>query len=402
MSPNKEITVRYNLAETSDFIAEEGIGKKATLDFTNGSTSDTLAIAIVPDNVAETNGTITLTLVDDTANPRTYKVAAAPANTKAISVKDDDALPFISIAAENGGVAENAGPATFEISATGLTASTTLMINATPKEDGGDFIKDAYEVATDFSVTFYDYDGDDVYTGTLTLAVVDDQSMQVNLLKDNTDGGPTGSIKLELNVVSTDYRLGSTTEGTKKIWDNETPELHVSADYTVTEGDNVMVGFIIANNVSPNDQFLVHFDLVRSGGDFLAEYGTDKTAMVSFAGSGRDDTINFTLINDDVAEDNGTITFTLKPDTTGEVDYTVAAAPDNSDVINVIDDDSLPEVSIAADSGSVAENVIGGNASFMLTATGLTADTTLEINATPNENGEDFLRKYCCWKSKRL
>ena len=48
--------------------------------------------------------------------------------------------------------------------------------------------------------------------------------------------------------------------------------------------------------------------------------------------------------------------------------------------ITIYDDDSPPTIMIAADSGDVAESA--GNANFKLTATGLTANATLMINAT--------------------
>ena len=388
ISPNNYIFADYNLTESSDFINREGDELTAVLDFTNGSTTHPVSFPIISDDITEDDGTITLTLIEDTSDPIIYKVAAAPNNSKSLTVIDDDSLPVVSINAENGGVLENAGPAVFNLTATGLTTSTTFMINATPKEDGGDFIKDVYETATDFSVTFTDSDGDEIYTGELTLAVVDEQSMQVNLLKNNDDSGATGNIKLELNAGSTSYRLGSTTEGSIDVWDDETPELHVSADHTITEGDNVTAQFIIANTFSPNSRFMLHFDLAESGGDFITEDALNKTTEVNFESSARDYTLSFTLTNDDVEEANGTITLTINPDTTGEVDYTVDPA-DNSGTITVIDDDSLPEISIVADNGGIAENE--GPAMFSLTTTDLSADETLVINATPDENGEDFL-----------
>ena len=47
------------------------------------------------------------------------------------------------------------------LSATGLSATTTLVINATPAEDGSDFLSDAIaDTATEYSVEFSDSDND--------------------------------------------------------------------------------------------------------------------------------------------------------------------------------------------------------------------------------------------------
>ena len=67
----------------------------------------------------------------------------------------------------------------------------------------------------------------------------------------------------------------------------------------------------------------------------------------------------------------------------------VASSPDNSATVTVIDDESIPIISIMADSGGFGESA--NQAPFKLTATGLTSTTTLMINATPAENGHDFL-----------
>ena len=153
VSPNKIITVRYDLAETSDFIEDEATGKNESLDFSNQTKEVTLSIPIVSDTEVESNGTITVTLIADNANPIAYTVGAAPNNSAVVNVVDDDSLPLIEILADSGNVGENVGPANFKLTATGLTVDTTLEINATPAEDGSDFLTDAVASTTsDFSV----------------------------------------------------------------------------------------------------------------------------------------------------------------------------------------------------------------------------------------------------------
>ena len=97
---------------------------------------------------------------------------------------------------------------------------------------------------------------------------------------------------------------------------------------------------------------------------------------------------------DDVVEPDGSITVTLADDenmVNGEVvvTYSPAESPNHAGTVTVLDGDDLPSIAILADSGGVGE--IAGTATFNLTATGITSDTTLSINATPAESGSDFL-----------
>ena len=99
--------------------------------------------------------------------------------------------------------------------------------------------------------------------------------------------------------------------------------------------------------------------------------------------------VDFTipLINDTDTEDNAPILVTLRADQGIGTSYTVGNS--RFDTVYVIDDDSLPVVTIMADNGVVVES--DAIANFMLSATGLLNDATLDINVTPTEDGSDFL-----------
>ena len=380
-SPNRSVTIQYDLAESHDFIANEGTGKSADLDFSNGATEATLSIPITNDSNTETNGTITVTLIADTANPATYYVASSPDHTAEVRVIDDDSLPVVEITATNGAVAESTGTANFELTATGLSATTILSINATPAEDGSDFLTDQVAgTPADFMVEFSDSDGDDNYTGQLPITL------------DNDDvGEATGNIKVTLNTdpdAEKTYTLGSIIEGTITIWDDDTPELKVTAGNAVTETDNVSASFTISAEVSPNDMVSVRYNLAESQ-DFIAIEGTEKSETLDFSNGATEATLAIPIINDDTAEDNGTITVTLIADNASPIKYQVAPAPNNSAQLNVYDDDSPPTIMITADSGNVVEG--DGTARFMLSATGLLTTTEIEVYATPAEVDGNYL-----------
>ena len=125
------------------------------------------------------------------------------------------------------------GPAKFKLVAGRLSATTTLMINATPAEgtdktgNNHDFLAAAVEnTESIFTVEFTDQ-GNGIYFGELAVAV------------DNDDvGEATGSIKLTIheNQAKT-YQLGRVTEGTITVWDDDAPELSISGRNSVVEGD---------------------------------------------------------------------------------------------------------------------------------------------------------------------
>ena len=167
--------LRYESAESSDFLDNEGADKTKQLNFTNGATEATLSIDIDPDDIAEDNGTISVTLSPDNMASIKYTVAPAPNDSATITIYDDDSPPTISMTAENGEIAENAGPAQFMLSATGLSATTTLLINATPTEVAGDFLTgDISDTARNFSVEFSDPDGDSTYHGEFSVPIHND------------------------------------------------------------------------------------------------------------------------------------------------------------------------------------------------------------------------------------
>ena len=91
--------------------------------------------------------------------------------------------------------------------------------------------------------------------------------------------------------------------------------------------------------------------LLREGRNLITNPSLD------FTGGKKEVTFPVTITSDDIAEVNGTFTMTLKPDSSNPINYTVAASPDNSATINVLDDESLPVITIEAHSGEVGEHL---------------------------------------------
>ena len=339
-----------------------------------------LPISITNDSAPEDNGTVTITLIADKATQIKYTVAPSPNNSAEVTVYDDDSPPTITIVADSGDVAESNRNAGFRLTATGLLTDSTLVINATPAEDGSDFLRSVIEGRADnFSVAFTDDDGDSTYEGELSIPLDDDEISEM-----------TGDFKLTLNnaPVSIDpYRLGSTTEGTITVWDDDAPELKITAGNQITEAENVSADFVISAEVSPNQTITVLYNLSESH-EFIESEGMGKTANLDFSNNATEATLSIPITSDADVEDDGTITVTLTPDNLDTLTYTLASSPNHTAIVSVVDDD-LPIIVVDANSGAIAESNV--TAPFKLSATGLSSNTTLTIKATPNEVGYDFL-----------
>ena len=364
-----KITVYYTPSQTGNFLGGGLIADTPTsieLDFADGTTA-ILPVPIANDDLDEPDGSISIKLENDGRMENgqpviTYSIDESLENSGTVKIVDDDSLPIISIVADNGDVAESTGSAKFMLTATGFNndSNLPLSINATPAEDGSDFLTDSIaDIATDFSVEFSDIDGDNIFTGEIEVTLDDDKT-----------GEPTGDIKLILNSdpnSANTYQLGETTEGVITILDDDAPELSITAGSSVTEGESDFVEFTIFTKVSPNKPVTIYYDLAESGDVINDEISTGrgKTAELDFTNGSTEATLPIAIVDDDTDEVNSTITVTLIEDI-APISYTVHPSPNDSEDIEVIDDDDTPQIIISTSTPTIEE---GASAIFELTAT---------------------------------
>ena len=364
------ITIYYTPTQSGDFLGGSLVASEttsSTVDFSNG-TSATLAVPIANDGATEPNGSITITLVDDQNTDSngdldiTYTIDPSADNTGTVAITDDDSLPAISIMADNGEIIEDAGPALFELTATGLTADTMLSINATPSGvSGANFLETNVEgTAADFDVQFTDPDIDGTYTGQLSLALDDDMI-----------GEATGDVQVVVNIdpdPTKTYRLGSETTGVITVYDEDAPELKISAGSPVIEGDGNTADFTITTKIPVTT---LDIDYTPVSTSFLGENLTGvkvEDYTLTFTGNGPYTApLPITVDDDGTAESNGTISVTLNNETIPATTYTVAPSPDNTASVSVIDDDSIPTLSITAPTTPTIETA--GIVNFTISAT---------------------------------
>ena len=237
-----------------------------------------------------------------------------------------------------------------------MNETTALTVRYTPSEvDSGDFltagVQDTY---VDANLSFED-DGSGNYVDEISITLDNDNNAEV-----------TGEIEVSINsdpaAPNLTYRVGSTSTAKTRILDNEAPELSITGGPKVTEGTNVQAIFTITSLVQPSGNS-IDIDYTPVSANFLA-VGTsgDKVTnhTLNFTGAGPyTASLPITVHNDEIKEENGSISVTLnqKDPIAG---YTVVSAPRNEASVSVQDDDSLPRLEITASEAAFAENLANG------------------------------------------
>ena len=350
--------VRVEVSETGNFLVQSAsTARNVDVDITNGV--GRLVEATQPDNVEETNGSVTVKVLPDPETVDTYTAIPEVFHTMMIVDNDDAALPSLTISA--GTPADESQPATFNIaSVAGTGGATSVMGVMIEISQVGNYLAssvsspmsvDITTVGTDTPVPIaiendqYDEDDGQIIARILT-DTRDSQAWSVGttdrtsvVVMDNDDE-PTLSIE---NVT---LREGSNPDN------NRVMVFEVKLEGTDTKsGKEITVDF--ATSESSPVSATASSDFATAEGDFLTTSGTLTFAPVtSVAGSG-DSTqrIEIEIYGDTVEEDDETFEVTLS-------NAVNASLPDPSTVVGTIeDDDDAPFVSMTLDNatGSIAE-----------------------------------------------
>ena len=311
----------------------------------------TIAVTTNADDDTEDNETFTvaLTLPSDANAVFPVDPDNAPVRLTTITatgtILDDDTIAALTIADATTATIENAGAVDFVVTS---SVPRTITVNYQAAEvSGRNFLHDSngQEDAQTAELTFRPAAGSSSYVDTLRVAIDDDGTgevtgqIMVTLLAET--GGPT-----TYSVPTNGDESAMAT-----IWDDDAPELAIGSPTTVAEdiaGGNVT--FTVLARVSPNRMVPVNYEVVEStnpgDGDFI-DAGNEGT-IAAGVGSPLDFTegkvtapITVALDNDGNPEGNSTVTVTLRDETGGITNYTVAASPDNSSTTTITDDDIL-------------------------------------------------------------
>ena len=333
-----------------------------TVPFGPGATSETIIVPILPDDIEEDTETIdfSVTSVDN--------ATIGFQETTTLQILDDDSSVTV--------VRINAGGSTFvdelgqiwqadQSFSGGSTFSSTADISNTNNdvlfqtERYGNFSYDipvangTYTINLNFAEIFWTSPGARVFDVTVEgQSVIDDLDIFTQL------GANTALIQEFLGISVTDGELNiefvTEVDNAKlsalEVLSNDTAEVSILAnDADAAEPADDGQFTVILSNPSDTDtviSYTVSGD-ATVGSDYIALSGT-----VTILANQTSATIDVSVIDESLLEDNETVTVMLDAITSGDSNISIGAA--NSDTVTIADDDTA-EVSIVANDANAAE-----------------------------------------------
>ncbi|WP_164013863.1 Calx-beta domain-containing protein [Pyxidicoccus trucidator] len=296
------LTVRYALTGTAaetDFVALPG-----TVTIPAGAASASVVITASDDALVEGKETVILTLLEEVA----YQVHTSASAT--VSLLDDE-LPVVTVTASDAEAAEPMNPGAFTVTRTGptlapLTVLLTVSGNATSASD-------YRPLATSVVIP------EGAATAVLPVDPADDVLVE---------GKEAVTVTLAAEAA---YQLATSTAATVYLFDDEKPELRITATDSAAGEANANGGlFSITAIPAPKADLSIAFTVTGT-----ATQGTDYTALVSpltLPAGATSVGLPVSPIDDAVKEGSETVVVTL----TATAGYTVGAA---SATVSVADND---------------------------------------------------------------
>ena len=345
----REVTVSYGTADGSAVADADYAEVREALTFAAGETAKTVRVAVVDDDLHESDETFELVLSDpDGAVPGTARGTG--------SIRDnDEPPPTIGLDAASG---VEGGTADFVVSLDKPSGQTVTVAYAT--SDGTAAAGEDYEAAD----------------GVLTLAPTRmSGTIAVELVDDAVDE-PNETFALSLSAPR--HATVGTMDAAGTVEDNDDPPVLSVADVAGTEGGAVELTVTLTGSSSA--EVAVTYATSDGTATAGADYGT-AAGVLTFAPGGTGRTVSVALVDDAVNEPKETFAFTLsRPE---NATLGTAAAQ-----VTVIDDDGAPQLSVTG--GSAVE---GGSVAFAVTVAGARSQAATVAYATSDLTataGEDY------------
>ncbi len=286
-------TVNYAVSGTAtsgtDYTAVTG----TMLTFAAGTTSQTIAVSVTGDTVAEGNETVVITLSN--ASSGTAITTAVGTGT----IVDDD----LEFSINSPSVTEGDTSSVNLVFTVTLNASVSAQHTVDYAQTGG-----TASSGTDYTA---------VTSNTLTFAAgTTSQMITVSVRGDTVDEGASETVVLTLSNASSGTSI-TTATGTGTITDDD-PKFSINSP-TVTEGDSSSVNLVFTVTLSASSTSQYTVDYAQTGG--TATSGTDYTAVtantLTFAAGTTTQTITVSVTGDTTDESNETVVITLSNASTG-------------------------------------------------------------------------------------
>ena len=279
--PSGALTIHY-LPESTFFLPDGISGNPQmtaqALTFiqapNDGPITATLSVPLDNDDLEEANGSLKVTLLEDSADPFTY-VLDATNYFATMTIEDDDAkVPVLAITAPSG-TPENAGSVEFVVTGyedqtktQGETPARPITIQYSVEEvDSGDFLLDT--VVTDSASIDLEFNPS-TYSAPLIIELDNDSNIEA-----------TGKIKVTLKddpltLATYTISTGADKSAEAIIWDDEAPELSIRGGNTVTEGTDTKAVFRVISNVMPKTPLAVQY--TPTGASFINGSGSKSNS----------------------------------------------------------------------------------------------------------------------------
>ena len=248
-----------------------------------------------------------------------------------ITIIDDDAPPELSISVlpENAEVFESStANARFTITANKNPTTNPLVFRYTISQNGNFLVSDP-GVPQEATRRFTGSNNN--YTATLDLPIHDDEVSEEN-----------GSVTVTLAGAGSSYSINSSSDRAQvTVYDNDIPVLSIADGIAVTEGSGTKATFVITSGNNVSERLNVRYLPDDGLSNFLIGdiAGNNQTAGLHFDG-GRTANLELDIEDDEVAEEDGTISVKLLADNTTPVKYYLVNT-DISASVAVSDDDTL-------------------------------------------------------------
>ncbi len=331
-----DVTVDYTITDGSATDGLDYTASSDTLTFPSGSTTpQTIYIPIIDDFEQETPETVNISLSGLTG---TGVVLGTP-NAAVLTINDDDVPPTINFGSPTYSVVENELKATIDVM---LSNSFDTPVTVQYATSGGTAVAGSdYEAISPTTLTF---NPGDPLSKTFDVTLIDD------LLAESDK-----TVQLSLSNPSANASLGTQSNSTLTIIDNETP-LEVAFDsptYSVIENAgpamiNIVLSRPYATVVSVSYQ-------TSLGGSATPgnDYVTISATPIEFLPGETIKSFEVTINDDDVEELEETVLLNLSSPSTG-----VMLGAQNSATLSIFDNDVAPEINLSSSTYNVNENSV--------------------------------------------
>ena len=361
--PVQDLLITVNVNATGDYLSQaiSSIDKVITA----GQLRTEFDLATKDNSYHELDGEVTLSI----GAGSNYEIASEPNDSVSITILDDDQPPEVSITTESNSI-EEGDSLQFNIS-TNTVSNVDLPVNLRIRKLTGNFLI-SEDSATETLPAFE--------TSKLLEILTDDNEIAQSTIEYIAEIQPDSNYSLNSNASSASIFVA----------DNDgQPVISIDAiSESITEGESA--DFKI--DISPISENTFEVGLLVEDGDsdFLASNQLRTTTIVSYT---QEKLISIQTQNDESIEADGIITVQVQP----SVNYLVNSSSGSANIA-VIDNDTLPSISISTSDTSIDEGQV---ATFALTSSEVLTDEIL-VEVKISDGNFAFVDDSASWIVKLL